>query len=181
MISAVASDVKIRGTACCGCGLLQAMIGKRAQKRHDPLGAALGGALESYPSFGPVVAGPSFGPVVAGPEWLDTPSRLHLNASPRVVLAVFRGNDACRGTHVNMARSIESGAHWSRSAGVDREGGAGDGTRTRDILLGKQTLYRLSYSRPFGPLAISAANASAAAIVSDRAARANRLSRGGHA
>ena len=25
--------------------------------------------------------------------------------------------------------------------------GAGDGTRTHDILLGKQTLYRLSYTR----------------------------------
>jgi hypothetical protein len=28
--------------------------------------------------------------------------------------------------------------------------GAGDGTRTRDILLGKQILYQLSYSRPGG-------------------------------
>ena len=26
--------------------------------------------------------------------------------------------------------------------------GAGDGSRTRDLLLGKQTLYQLSYSRP---------------------------------
>ena len=30
----------------------------------------------------------------------------------------------------------------------DEEGGAGDGIRTRDILLGKQTLCQLSYSRP---------------------------------
>ncbi len=29
----------------------------------------------------------------------------------------------------------------------DEEGGAGDGIRTRDILLGKQTLCQLSYSR----------------------------------
>ena len=27
--------------------------------------------------------------------------------------------------------------------------GAGDGSRTRDIQLGRLTLYRLSYSRPF--------------------------------
>jgi hypothetical protein len=33
-----------------------------------------------------------------------------------------------------------------------REGaGAGDGIRTRDILLGKQTLCQLSYSRSGGP------------------------------
>ena len=30
-------------------------------------------------------------------------------------------------------------------------GGAGDGTRTRDLLLGKQTLYQLSYSRDYPP------------------------------
>ena len=30
---------------------------------------------------------------------------------------------------------------------TDEEGGAGDGIRTRDILLGKQTLCQLSYSR----------------------------------
>ncbi len=29
--------------------------------------------------------------------------------------------------------------------------GAGDGSRTRDLLLGKQTLYRLSYSRSGAP------------------------------
>jgi hypothetical protein len=38
-------------------------------------------------------------------------------------------------------------ARWDEQVLI-REGGAGDGTRTRDILLGKQTLYRLSYSRP---------------------------------
>jgi hypothetical protein len=34
----------------------------------------------------------------------------------------------------------------------DGGSGAGDGTRTRDILLGKQTLYRLSYSRPMSSM-----------------------------
>lgn len=32
---------------------------------------------------------------------------------------------------------------------ADGRRGAGDGTRTHDILLGKQTLYQLSYTREF--------------------------------
>jgi hypothetical protein len=36
------------------------------------------------------------------------------------------------------------------AAQFEWEGGAGDGIRTRDILLGKQTLCQLSYSRSGG-------------------------------
>jgi hypothetical protein len=34
-----------------------------------------------------------------------------------------------------------------RSGGAERESGAGNRNRTDDILLGKQTLYQLSYAR----------------------------------
>ena len=40
----------------------------------------------------------------------------------------------------------------SRDLQLVREGGAGDGIRTRDILLGKQILCQLSYSRPRGDI-----------------------------
>ena len=33
---------------------------------------------------------------------------------------------------------------------IQREGGAGDATRTRDIFLGKEVLYQLSYTRNGG-------------------------------
>jgi hypothetical protein len=36
---------------------------------------------------------------------------------------------------------------WFRAENICWKSGAGDGTRTRDLLLGKQILYQLSYSR----------------------------------
>src|SRR5258708_1743646 len=36
---------------------------------------------------------------------------------------------------------------WNARDTVNARSGAGDGTRTHDILLGKQTLYQLSYTR----------------------------------
>ena len=49
---------------------------------------------------------------------------------------------------------VNAGTLAARDRVSEREGGAGDGIRTRDILLGKQTLCQLSYSRA-GPILAS--------------------------
>jgi hypothetical protein len=51
--------------------------------------------------------------------------------------------------------------------------GAGDGTRTHDILLGKQTLYRLSYTRV--RLIIALAPARIKIVVSHKVAKTQRI------
>ena len=56
---------------------------------------------------------------------------------------------------VEDPRVLFSGALASREGS-----GAGDGARTRDILLGKQTLCQLSYSRSGGPKSSSRPEAS---------------------
>ena len=45
---------------------------------------------------------------------------------------------------------VKAETRAARRFGQTRENGAGDGIRTRDILLGKQTLCQLSYSRSGG-------------------------------
>ena len=62
-------------------------------------------------------------------------SRATQSSSPAPLVGVI----ALRAAHVCRDILLAVGGRGS---------GAGDGTRTRDILLGKQTLYRLSYSRP---------------------------------
>jgi hypothetical protein len=44
-------------------------------------------------------------------------------------------------------KRLPAAIHPPRAAQLAPKGGAGDGTRTRDIQLGKLTLYQLSYSR----------------------------------
>src|SRR5438093_2558440 len=53
------------------------------------------------------------------------------------------------GSHAGSSRRFRPPeSHGQRRGTLRGAGGAGDGIRTRDILLGKQALYRLSYSRP---------------------------------
>ena len=71
-----------------------------------------------------------------------------------------------RSCHRRRPTDAGCGGIWRPARGLTpcrHEGdGAGDGTRTRDILLGKQTLYRLSYSRPGEPDCIAVPEATVA-------------------
>ena len=46
---------------------------------------------------------------------------------------------------------LDPGVREPGAAGLEHEAKAGDGTRTRDIQLGKLTLYQLSYTRSRRP------------------------------
>ena len=80
-----------------------------------------------------------------GPAYDITRGRgttLSFQRRPKVGVSITRLSR--RGGRLCRWRTIDAASRSSASVGRD---GAGDGARTRDILLGKQTLCQLSYSR----------------------------------
>ena len=73
--------------------------------------------------------------------------------SPRSPTTGMASEEASASSHreqiVNKSPNATSRPLWAGSGSASLCGffGAGDGTRTHDILLGKQTLYQLSYAR----------------------------------
>ncbi len=55
--------------------------------------------------------------------------------------------ELCGWNTVRPAQGVGHPLRWPLPSVPNAFDGAGDGTRTRDILLGRQTLYQLSYSR----------------------------------
>ena len=63
---------------------------------------------------------------------------------------VVAGRKTCDYLPCGIMKIIEANRRKKRIEEItDFEAGAGDGTRTRDNLLGRQELYHLSYSRKF--------------------------------
>ena len=85
---------------------------------------------------------------VAPPRSLHKPVLVHARLGYRRVLG-GRARLVGAGVSRKVPSSSPTRAHGQADARTKREGGvgAGDGIRTRDILLGKQTLCQLSYSR----------------------------------
>jgi pimeloyl-ACP methyl ester carboxylesterase len=85
---------------------------------------------------------------VASPRSLHKPVLVHARLGYRRVLG-GRARLVGAGVSRKVPSSSPTRAHGQADARTKREGGvgAGDGIRTRDILLGKQTLCQLSYSR----------------------------------